>query len=340
MKNIFKFLMLGLLSFFIFSCEKDEDMAVASLKSNATLTADQTSLVLTMANGSQTAINYTWSNPDYGVAVGFTNQLQFAVQGTNFASPKTVDIDAGATKATYTQQQLNSYLLALGLTTNVAANVEVRLKSALGTAVTYSNTTKLTVTPYALVSYMYAPGAYQGWSPPTANKLVSATSNGTYIGFVKFTSGNLNFKITPETNWNNSYGSSSAFSSSVTTIPVLYNGGSDIAAPGTGYYRLTLNTSANTLNAIPYQLSIIGSATTGGNWSTDFDMTWDNTLLKWTYTGTFLAGEFKFRLNHDWSQTNWGGSGGQASTSGGNIAVSVGTHTILLDPYDLTYSIN
>lgn len=341
MKNIFKFLMFGLFSFILFSCEKDEDMATASLKSNATLSADKTSLVLAMATGDQNAINYTWTNPDYGVSVGFTNQIQFGVQGTNFASAKTVDIEGGAKKVSFTQQQLNSYLLSMGLSPNVAASIQVRLKSSLGTAVTYSNTVNLTVTPYALVSYMYAPGAYQGWNPPTANTLVSATSNGTYVGFVNFTAGNLNFKITPETNWTNSYGTSTQFTATNNyTVPVLYNGGSDITAPGTGYYRLTLNSNANTLNAIPYQISIIGSATTGGNWSTDFDMTWDNTLLKWKVSATFLSGEFKFRLNHDWNQTNWGGSGGQASTSAGNIPVTAGAHTILFDPYDLTYSVN
>ncbi|WP_374459610.1 SusE domain-containing protein [Chryseobacterium taeanense] len=339
MKNIFKFLVCGLVAVMLFSCEKDEDQAIASLKSNANLSADKTSIVLTKPNATQNAIKYSWSNPDYGVNLAITNQLQFAVQGTNFATPKTIDLAAGTKQISYTVEELNAILLGLALTPDVASNVQIRLKSTLGTSVTYSNIINLTATPYALISYMYAPGAYQGWNPPTANTLVSANSNGIYIGFINFTAGNLAFKITPQTNWNNSYGTNSQFNSSTNTIPVIYNGGGDIVAPGIGYYQATIDTNANTLKMIPYQMSLIGSATPGGNWSTDIDMVWDNTLLKWKATATFLSGEFKFRLNHDWNQTNWGGSGGVASTSGANIAITAGVHTVLFDPYNLNYSI-
>lgn len=339
MKNIFKFLVFGLVAIILFSCEKDEDMATANLKTNASLTADKTTIVLTKPNATQNAINYTWNNPDYGVSVAITNQLQFAVQGTNFATSKSVDLAAGIKQISYTVEELNAILLGLALTPDVAANVQVRIKSTLGSSVTYSNIVNLTATPYALISYMYAPGAYQGWNPPTANTLVSANSNGVYIGYINFTAGNLAFKITPQTNWNNSYGTNAQFNPSTNTIPVLYNGGSDITAPGIGYYQATIDANANTLKMIPYQMSLIGSATPGGNWSTDIDMVWDNTLLKWKATATFLSGEFKFRLNHDWSQPNWGGSGGVASTSAGNITITAGTHTVLFDPYNLTYSI-
>lgn len=344
MKNIIKFLFAAITMIMVWSCEKDEDQAVLALKSEPTLKTSVTSLSLTSANANDTAITLTISPAVYTPAVQITNVLQFAVSGTNFAAPKEAGLNNDVLSKSYTVMEFNALMLSLGLATGVATDVDIRLKTTVGQgAPAYSAVQKISVNPYALISYMYAPGKYQGWNPGTANTLVSPTSNGIYIGYIKFlstTDSGLAFKITPQRNWDNSYGTNSPFSATVNTIPVLYNGGSDIVAPGLGYYQATLNTNANTLKMIPYQISLIGSATPGGNWSTDVDMIWDDAQLKWTATATFLAGEFKFRLNHDWSQPNWGGSGGNASTSGGNIAISAGQHTITFDPYELTYTIN
>jgi starch-binding outer membrane protein SusE/F len=233
---------------------------------------------------------------------------------------------------TYTVEQFNTIALALGLTTDTASQIEARMKSVVtsldGSAgnlpTVYSPAVTITVTPYALISYLYAPGAYQGWDPTTANTLVSATSNGIYIGFINFPAAGSEFKITVDHTWNTNYGSSNG-------VDLVVNG-SNITSPGAGYYKLTVDTNTMKYTLVPYQISMIGSATPGGDWSTDVNMAWDNTLLKWKVSSTFLAGEFKFRLNHDWG-TNWGTSGG------GNIPITAGAHVVLFDPYDFSYSI-
>ena len=344
MKNIIKFLFAAVAIMMVWSCEKDEDQAVLSLKSEPTFKASATTLSLTSANANNTAITFTITPAEYTPAVETTNVLQFAVTGTSFSPLKEGGLSSGVLSKSYTVIEFNALMLSLGLPTGVASNVDVRLKTTVGKgAPVYSAVQKISVNPYALISYIYAPGKYQGWDPNTANTLMSPISNGIYVGYIKFLStidNGLSFKITPQKNWDNSYGTNSQFSSGVNTIPILYNTGGDIVAPGLGYYQATVNTNANTLKMIPYQMSLIGSATPGGDWSTDIDMVWDNTQLKWTATATFLAGEFKFRLNHDWSQPNWGGSGGNASTSGGNLPISAGQHTITFDPYALTYTIN
>ena len=46
MKNIFKFLVFGLIAVMLFSCEKDEDQAVLQKPSASTLKADKATLVL------------------------------------------------------------------------------------------------------------------------------------------------------------------------------------------------------------------------------------------------------------------------------------------------------
>lgn len=344
MKNIIKFFFAAIVFMMAWSCEKDEDQAVLSLKSAPVLKASTNALSLSSTNASNTAITFTVTPAEYTPKVEITNVLQFAVSGTNFAKPKEAGLSNGVLSKSYTVMEFNALMLSLGLPTGVASDIEVRLKTSVGQGVpAYSAVQKISVNPYALISYMYAPGKYQGWSPGTANTLVSPTSDSIYIGYIKFLStadGGLAFKITPQRNWDNSYGANGSFSAAVNTIPVLYNAGSDIVAPGVGYYQATLNANTNTLKMIPYQMSLIGSATPGGNWSTDIDMVWDDTQLKWTATATFLAGEFKFRLNHDWGQPNWGGSGGNASTSGGNIVISAGVHTVTFDPYVLTYTVN
>lgn len=344
MKNIIKFLFAAIAIMMVWSCEKDEDQAVLSLKSEPTLKASTNTLALTSATANNNAITFTITPAEYTPEVEITNVLQFAVAGTSFATVKEAGLSKGILSKSYTVLEINALMLSLGLPTGVTSNVDVRLKATVGKGTpVYSVVQKISVNPYALISYIYAPGKYQGWDPGTANTLVSSNSNGIYVGYIKFLStvdNGLAFKITPQKNWDNSYGTNSQFSSAINTIPILYNAGGDIVGPGLGYYQATADTNANTLKMIPYQMSLIGSATPGGDWSTDIDMVWDNTQLKWTATATFLAGEFKFRLNHDWSQTNWGGSGGNASTSGGNLAISAGQHTVTFDPYTLTYTIN
>ncbi len=344
MKNIIKFLFAVTVIMMVWSCEKDEDQAVLSLKTDPTLKASVSTLTLTIANANNNAVTFTITPAEYTPEVEITNVLQFAVAGTNFALKKEAGLSTGVLSKSYTVIEFNTLMLSLGLATGVASDVDVRLKTTVGKGIpVYSAVQKISVNPYALISYMYAPGKYQEWNPSTANTLVSPNSDGVYVGYIKFlsTSDNgLAFKITPMKNWDNSYGTNTQFSSATNTIPILYNAGGDIVAPGLGYYQATVNINTNTIKMIPYQMSLIGSATPGGNWSTDIDMVWDNTQLKWTATATFLAGEFKFRLNHDWSQPNWGGSGGNASTSGGNLAISAGQHTVTFDPYALTYTIN
>lgn len=344
MKNIIKFLFAAIAIMMVWSCEKDEDQAVLSLQSEPTLKASANALTLTSANAGNNAITFTITPAEYTPAVEITNVLQFAVAGTSFAKVKEAGLSNGTLTKTYTVLEFNALMLSLGLASGVASDVDVRLKTTVGKgSPVYSSVQKISVNPYALISYIYAPGKYQVWDPITANTLVSPTSDGIYVGYIKFlaTADNgLSFKINPQKNWDNSYGTNSQFSPATTTIPILYNAGGDIVAPGLGYYQATVNTNTNTLKMIPYQMSLIGSATPGGNWNTDIDMVWDNTQLKWTATATFLAGEFKFRLNHDWSQPNWGGSGGIASTSGANLTISAGQHTVTFDPYELTYTIN
>ena len=135
----------------------------------------------------------------------------------------------------------------MNLPSGAPAQLEMRLKSSLSSSATqgtaYSNVVTVTATPFALVSYIYVPGAYQGWNPPTADSLQSATGNGVYTGVINFTAGNADFKITPQKKWDVAYGSAGGNKISTT--------GGNITAPGAGQYQVTVDLNANTITIEP-----------------------------------------------------------------------------------------
>ena len=334
MKNIIKILFAAIAIMLVWSCEKDEDQAVLSLKSEPTLKASTNALVLSAANANNNAITFTITPAQYTPAVQITNVLQFAVTGTNFATVKEAGLSSGVVSKSYTVIEFNALMLNLGLSTGVASNVDVRLKTMVGQgAPVYSAVQKISVTPYALVSYMYAPGAYQGWDPPTAQALKSATSNGIYIGYINFTTANSEFKITPMKNWDHSYGSNN-------NVDLIYDGGGNLKAVNIGSQKLTVNTNTNKFTLAPYSWGVIGSATPNGWSDPDTDLVWNSTTEKWEVTVPLTVGEIKFRLNNDWG-TNFGddGNNGSLDAGGANIPITIaGTYKISFDEVNLVYT--
>lgn len=335
MKKIINFLFAALAIMMVWSCDKDEDQAVLSLKSAPILKASANTLSLSSANANNNAITFTITPAEYTPAVEITNILQFAVSGTNFALVKEAGLSSGILSKSYTVIEFNALMLNLGLPTGVASNVDVRLKTTVGKGTpVYSEVQKISVNPYALISYMYAPGAYQDWDPPTAQALKSATSNGIYIGYINFNDPlKLEFKITPMKNWSNSYGTSN-------NSDLIYNGGGNLKALTTGSQKLTVNTNNNTFSLAPYSWAVIGSATPNGWNDPDTDLVWNSTTEKWEVTVVLTAGEIKFRLNNTWG-TNYGdnGNNGTLDAGGANIPITIaGTYKITFDEVNLVYT--
>lgn len=327
--------LLGLLLFLFSACEKDEVRVVARAEGTAAvLSASASSLTLQKANAQNQAINFTWTKADFGYPAALTNTLQLALAGSNFANPKEVILAGGAAARSYTVIDFNALLLSMNLPTGTNSGIQVRLKSEVtGTdalAPVYSNAVSLAVNPYALISYVYVPGAYQGWNPASADSLISPTSNNMYTGVINFPAGAAEFKITAAKNWNTAYGD--AGGGSVSTS------GGNLSVPGAGQYRLTLNLNDNTFTAVKYSWGVIGSATAGG-WSADTDMVYHNGRQEWTLTTDLVAGALKFRLNDDWG-TNYGGANGTLAQGGADIAIaSAGTYKITFNLTNNTYSI-
>lgn len=144
------------------------------------------------------------------------------------------------------------------------------------------------------------------------------------------------FKFRANSSWdapNPNYGSNNG-------DDTLQAGGSNINVTAAGTYSVMMNLSAPL--RYTYALtkwSIIGSSTPNGDWSTDVDLVPNTTNNTWTVTTYLLAGEFKFRANHDWG-INLGGASGSLSWGGANIKIATaGTYTITLDLANGTYSV-
>lgn len=327
MKSIFsKILILGLITTAVWSCKKEETQTVSNVSPAGTLAASATALSLTQANQTKPALTLSFPAPTVtGYVVPVANTLQFDLKGKNFSTAR--EVVMSTTSYTPTVSEFNTMLLALGGVIGTSTQVEVRLKSGpAANAITYSNVVTLTATPYLASAWVYAPGAYQvspDWNPPTADSLVSLTSNGIYKGVINYPAGKLDFKITPEKKWDVNYGDGGGGTLSST--------GGNINAGTAGLKQVTVDMNAKTWSIKPVlQLwSIIGDATPGG-WGSDTDMKYINDGKEsWRITLNLKSGPFKFRMNHDWA-VNLGG--GTSLTLGGadiNVATA-GNYTITL----------
>lgn len=149
------------------SCNKDEVRATLTPSNSPTLTASTSSVVLTQANASNTAVAFTWtpissfawSNASSTYQPSVAYQFQFDKKGNNFAAPATIDASA-ASPSSISVGDLDAALLTLGNAAGRAADYEVRLKATYASnAPLYSGVVPLTAT-----TYVFCAQPAKGWS--------------------------------------------------------------------------------------------------------------------------------------------------------------------------------
>ncbi|MDB5121145.1 MAG: hypothetical protein JWN56_2363 [Sphingobacteriales bacterium] len=335
MKSLFyKLYIFSFAALMLVSCQKDETLTIATTGTPGTVSATSANLVLTKADAAKTAITISWTKTDYGYNAAVKNILELSLKGNNFATKQEIIADANTLEKSFTVIDFNALMLKMGLPTGINSIIDVRVKSTIADSIApiYSNVLNITVNPYPLTSFLYVPGAYQGWNPATADSLLSATSNGIYKGVINYTAGNLGFKILTQKSWGPpEYGKGSADG----TIAV---GGGDLSAPAAGSYELVADINANTLVFSPLVWGVIGNAPVGSNWSNDIDMKYDNGKQTWSATVDMGVGAFKFRKNHDWA-VNFGYA--TVGTLGGtDIPVTeAGNYKVVLDLINNKYTL-
>lgn len=179
------------------------------------------------------------------------------------------------------------------------------------------------------------PGAYQGWTPDNNNNaLVSFNNDGVYTGYIYLPEDQLQFKFALGS-WDTNWGDSGADGT-------LEPGGSDIVAPASGFYRLSVDLNTLTYTFEASNWGLIGSATAGG-WDSDTNMAYDAAEGAWVLTTDLVGGAVKFRNNDGWD-INFGDSGADATLEAGGSDIVIpggGNYTIklYLDKAPYTYSI-
>ncbi len=344
-----KFLAFGSVALLMLpACKKDGNLVTSNGGKAGALTATATTLVLdkTRLTDTSMAIKFNFTAPNYGFSAAVTNTLQIDVPSDNWKNPMSVTLANKVYSQSYSTSDFNALLLKLNLVGGVQSQVQVRIANSISASVApiYSNVISLTVTPFNLLSWVYVPGAYEGWNNPgpAEDSLLSPTDNGVYSGIINFTAGNNQFLIVPVKNWNNKYATNqgASTSGSSSNYAVTYNGSNNFYAPtAAGQYLVTLDVNANTITIVPADYySVIGDAALG--WNTDVPMKYVNDGNgNWTVTTTLLStGSFKVRQDDAWTYS-WGipnaGSAGAGiantlnDSSNGNIPVPVsGSHTV------------
>ena len=304
------------------SCKKQGVEVVSNGGKPGALTANTTNLALnkSMVNDTSKVIVFNFTKANFGFSAAVTNTLQIDAQGDNWANPTSFTLPVGTYTEGFSTFDFNNLVLKLNLTAGVASQVNVRIAHVLAANVpaVYSNVLSLTVTPFNLTSWVYLPGAYEGWANPgpQEDSLVSVTGNGVYTGIVNFTSASSQFLIVPvKGSWANKWATADAAtgnaSSATYSTEYVTGGGNNFQTPTTpGYYLLTFNSNTNQLTMTQADFySIIGSAPPGTAWQNDYPMKYVNDGNgNWVANNVpMVVGEYKFRQDDQWTNS-WGPS--------------------------------
>ena len=360
MKKILKLSTLALLLIAGVSCENDDQKMASPSGGPELLTPlDGSSYVLDPAAGTNEVTTLVWNHADYSVQTEVNYDVEVALAGTDFATT----VAGGSTTnrfVVWSHEALNTVALEAGLTPYTAGDLEVRIKSSLGSnaeMIAYSNIITITITPYTTdLPKIAVPGNHQGWSPPTAPLMASSGFGQTnFEGYISL-DGEFKFlrpKADGTFDWD---GDSADWGDDGTFSGVLLNTGETNCTATAGYYWVKANTATLTYSITPITTwGIIGSATPGG-WDSSTPMTYNPTTKKWSIVVTLVDGEYKFRSNNIWNagsvQYNLGGfqadkvgddyAGESMSYGGANLVVTAGTYLVELDlsnPRAYTYTL-
>ena len=183
----------------------------------------------------------------------------------------------------------------------------------------------------SFTDYIYLACDFNGWSTD-ASPLIHL-GDGRYEGFYYIQeadeSTTWGFKFVIDGSW------SGGDHTKATSGTYELGGGNNLNCP-TGFYQVQVNQADATWTLTEVNtISLIGSAVNGdSSWGTDADMTFSTTEKCWIYEGPLTAGEFKFRMNHDWS-ISWGGTGMDNLTNinGANLQMSAaGNYKVTFKP--------
>ena len=306
-------------------------------------------LTLVVEDADNVAVTCSWNATTFGnLPVNYA--LQIALAGTDFASP-TVKTFGTAVTGTMTVNDLNSAAINAGIAPNATGDLEMRIIAYHGANFAnpiYSDVETLNVTTYLSTITWYIPGNYVAasypgtsfldWDPANSPQIVSLATSPTKLeGYVYMANAVNEWKFASKPNWNGpNYGAGA-------TAGALDAAGGNFSSTA-GYYKLNVDAMALTYTAVATAWGVIGSATPGA-WDDETALTFDPVTSTWRGGVPCVAGEFKFRANHDWG-FNYGSTAANATldAGGSNIPVTVAAdYYFILDlshPNAYTYTVD
>lgn len=243
MKNIYKIL-IAFVGVLAVSCNADdvEDRPVIEAETAPVLLTPKSdfSIVLQNTNAANEATTFVWDYAEYnGTQTIVTYSLEMAKAGTSFANPVVVATTTDKFK-TFTVADLNSACLNAGFAPFVASNIDVRIKSSVGSGTSLSqvsNSYTINVTPYPAwpnwgIIGSATPG---GWDADTNLDYDLSTKKYSYVG--PLVVGEIKFRL--DDSWATNYGDDG-------NDLTLDAGGANIPIPTAGNYTIVIDFTAKT----------------------------------------------------------------------------------------------
>jgi starch-binding outer membrane protein SusE/F len=371
MKMINKFLLLAVfVALVISACKKVDNLPYYGNGTAVTLTSSKTAVTPTPADSLVDVVTFSWSNPEYATD---SSNYKFIVEidstGRNFSHKVTKTV-MGGLNTSFTGKELNDILLNYGFVLGTPTGLDVRVVSSYGNNNEQytSNVIKLSVSAYNDPSVLSA--SKTTVSPTLATASVNAvdfTWTPSFNGY----SGTVTYALVYDSATKNF-----ANSKEIAVGPMMYNKsvnngeinemalnvGVKGETAGSVQYRLKATTA---LGAISYSnpVTVLVNAYTpilrfylpggyqaatgnGNNWEPGNapelirDLRTDvfNDLY-YTYIWLPAGAEFKITQGRSWD-VNYGGSGGDLSSSGGNLSVgAAGFYRISISRKNMKYDI-
>lgn len=344
----------------LFSCyEDDKTMALPVDEIAAPVMNEMTNIVVDEEN-LETEVTFSWSGVDYGFSAQVTYSLYANYNDVDYQIGQSYTTSYTLTKENLNNALVNTKGLAVPEyeTSTVFFYVVANISSGDAYA-KRSNAVQLDITTVKSTAapwvrrLLYLPGCFQGWAPADAPVLwENGENSNVYEGLVylgentdpeaanEFESHKAYFKIATTPAWDKAIGGGDG----------TLTGDANICEPE-GLYWMTVKLDVDkladggTYKLTPVEcISVIGDAVGGWEPANDVVLTlagmpdpatkdtdadyrnkYHAAINAQVFSGICedaVAGDFKYRLNHDWA-TNWGGDLNHLIQGGGNIANSL-----------------
>ncbi len=177
MKNILKTIIIAIFLISLGSCETDTHPVVTTNGLILSAVLPIGPFVLSPIGGDNDVATFSWSVADNGIAtISSSYVIEIAKGGTNFEKPIVACPSSTATTYLWKEGYLNAILLDNGFLPDLAADIDIRVKSTLGAGahpfIQYSNIISTKVTPFAQPVLAFTK---VGDMPENAPKMISSS---------------------------------------------------------------------------------------------------------------------------------------------------------------------